>query len=104
MSITDVEAFNRSDSWRDYDYLEHEKLLPEEQKRWRRLSRGKKYQLLIDKTVLKDCKKKHTNLYMSWIDHKKAYHFARHSWINECIELFGIADNVRIFLEQSMVQ
>ena len=52
---------------------------------------------IINKTVLKDCKKKHTNLYMAWIDHRKAYHFARHSWINECIELSGIADNVRTF-------
>ena len=44
-----------------YDYLEQEKLLPEEQKRCRRRGRGTKDQLLFDKTVLKDCKKRHTN-------------------------------------------
>ena len=42
-----------------YDYLEQEKLLPEEQKGCRRGSRGTKDQLLIDKTVLKVCKKRH---------------------------------------------
>ena len=61
-------------------------------------------QLLIDKTVLKDCKKRHTNLSMAWIDYQKEYGFVPHSWINECIELFGIADNVRNFLEKSMEQ
>ena len=73
-----------------YDYFEQEKPLPEEQKGCRRGSRGTKVQLLIDKTVLKDCKKRHTNLSTAWIDYKKAYDFAPHSWINECIELFGI--------------
>ena len=51
-----------------YDYLEQEKLLPEDQKGCRRRSRGTKDQLLIDKTVLKDCKKRHTKT-----DYKKAY-------------------------------
>ena len=27
-----------------------------------------------------------------------------HSWINECMELFGNADNVKMFLEKSMKQ
>ena len=87
-----------------YDYLEQEKLLPEEQKECRRGSRGTKDQLLIDKTVLKDCEKRHTNLSMIWIDYKKAYDFVPHVCINECMELFGIADNVRNFLEKSMEQ
>ena len=41
---------------------------------------------------------------MAWIDYKKAYDFVRHSWINECIKLFGIADNVKNFMEKSMEQ
>ena len=71
-----------------YDYLENMKLLPEEQKGCRRKSRGTKDKLLIDKTVLKDCKKRHTNLCMAWIDYKKAYDLVPHSWINECMEIF----------------
>ena len=85
-----------------YDYLENMELLPDEQKGCRRKSRGTKDQLLIDKTVLKDCKKRHTNLWMAWIDYKKAYDLVPHSWINECMEIFGIAENVRNFLGRSM--
>ena len=48
-----------------YNYLEREKVLPEEQKGCKRASRGTKDQLLIDKMVLKDCKKRHTNLSMA---------------------------------------
>ena len=51
-----------------YNYLECGKILPEEQKGCKRGSRGTKDQLLIDKTILKDCKKRHTNLSMAWID------------------------------------
>ena len=87
-----------------YDYLEREHLLPDEQKGCRRKSRGTKDQLLIDKTILKDCRKRHTNLAMAWIDYKKAYDFVPHSWISECMEMFGIAGNVREFLQRSMVQ
>ena len=56
-----------------YEYLEMNNLLPVEQKGCRRNSRGTKDQLLIDKMVLNDCKKRHTNLGMTWIDYKKAY-------------------------------
>ena len=77
-----------------------EKLLPEEQKGCKRGSRGAKNQLLFDKTVLKDCKKRHTNVSMAWIDYKKAY--GPHSWINACMEMFGIAENVRNLLKTSM--
>ena len=87
-----------------YDCLEQEQLLPEEQKGCRRGSRGTKNQLLIDKTVLKDCKKRHTNLSLAWIDFRKAYNFVPHTWINECMELFGITDNVRSFLQKGMEQ
>ena len=84
-----------------YDYLKQEKLLPEEQKGCKRGSRRTKGQFLIDKTVL-DCKKRHTNLSMAWIEYKKVNDFVPHSCINDCMELFGIADNVRNFLEKSM--
>ena len=104
MSPTDVEAFKGVIAKEMDDYLEKEKLLPEEQKRCREGSLRTKDQLLIDKTVLKDCKEKHINLSMAWIDYKRAYEFVPHSWINECMELFGITDNVKNFLEKSMEQ
>ena len=45
-----------------YEYLEMYNLLPVEQKGCRRNSRGTKDQLLIDKMVLNDCKKRHMDL------------------------------------------
>ena len=59
-----------------------------------------KDQLLIDKAILKG--RKRTNLAMAWIDYRKAYDFVLHNWILECLDMFGIADNVRKFLEKSM--
>ena len=85
-----------------YCFMENENLILEEQKGCRRESRGTKDQLLIDKTILKDCRKRRTNLAMAWIHYRKAYDFVPHSWILECLDLLGIADNVRSFLEKIM--
>ena len=67
-------------------------------------SRGTKDQLLINKTVLKDCRKRHTNLSMAWLDYRKAYDLVPYNWVNECMEMFGIAENLRTFLQKSMQQ
>ena len=85
-----------------YCFMENENLLPEEQSGSKRKSRGTKDQLLIDKAILKDCRKRRTNLAMTWIDYRKAYDFVPHSWILECLDMLGIVDNVRSFLEKSM--
>ena len=47
---------------------------------------------------------RHTTPAMAWIDYKKAYDFVPHSWTGEGMEMFGIAGNMREFLERSMVQ
>ena len=39
---------------------------------------------------------------MAWIYYKKAYDFVPHSWTLECLDMLGIAENVRKFLENSM--
>ena len=85
-----------------YCFIGNENLLPEEQKGCRRKSRGTKDQLLINKAVLKDCRKRRTNFAMAWIDYRKAYDFVPHSWVLECLDMFSIADNVRSFLKKSM--
>ena len=86
-----------------YDYLERERILSEEQKGCRKGRRGTMAQLLIDKAILKDCRKRHTNhTQMAWIDYRKAYDMVPHSWIAECLEMFGIAENVKKVLIDSM--
>ena len=77
-------------------------MLPLEQKGCRRGSRGTEDQLLIDKMVLRDCRRRHINLSMAWIDCKKAFDTVPHSWILECLEFVGCAGNIRRFLELSM--
>ena len=77
------------------NYLEPEKIVPEKQKGFKRGSRRTKDQLLIDKTVLKDCRKRHTNLSMAWIDYRKAYDLVPYKWVIECMEMFGITENLR---------
>ena len=59
---------------------------------------------MIDKTVLKDSKKRHTNLSAAWIDYRKTYDLVPHSWVNEHMEMFGIAENLRTFLQKCMQQ
>ena len=39
---------------------------------------------------------------MAWIDYKKAYEMVPHSWISECLEMSGIANNIQDFLNNSM--
>ena len=51
-------------------YKHLEGILPEEQTGCRRRSRATKDQLLFDKAILKDCKRRHTNLAMAWIDYR----------------------------------
>ena len=41
---------------------------------------------------------------MTWIDYRKAYDLVPHSWVNECMEMFGIAENLRTFLQKKMQQ
>ena len=56
----------------------------------------------MDKEVLKDCKRRSTNLTMTWVDYRKAYDMIPHSWISEYLEVFGIAGNTKNFLVNSI--
>ena len=38
---------------------------------------------------------------MAWIDYKKTY-MVPHSWIIECLDLFGVAGNIKSLLVNSM--
>ena len=77
-----------------YAQLDQEKLLPEEQKGCRKGSRGTKDLLYIDRVVIKEVKSKNKNLAMASIDYRKAYDMVPHSCIIECLDLFGVAENI----------
>jgi len=62
-----------------YGHLDRNGFLLDEQKGCKRNTRGTKDQLLIEKMVLKNCRRRHTNLNMAWIEYKKAYDMMPHS-------------------------
>ena len=85
-----------------YDFLETEKLLPEEQKGCKRKSMGTADLLFIDRVVLREARMRKKNLAVGWVDYRKAYDMVPHSWILECLKSLGISDNIQLFLEKTM--
>ena len=85
-----------------YLHLETQDLLPEEQKGCRKGSRGTKDQLLIDKAVIRNCKRRKSNLNMAWIDFRKAFDMVPHSWMLKSLDLIGAPRNVIELLKNSM--
>ena len=85
-----------------YEHLEQANILPWEQKGCRKGSRGTKGQLIIAKTIVKNCKKRLTSMAVAWIDYRKVYDMVPHSWIEKCMNMFGVAVNVRSFISESM--
>ena len=84
-----------------YAHLSEKNVPPDEQKGCRKDSRGTKYQLLIDKQVLKHCKNHQHNLAVGWIDYKKAYYMVSHRWLIEAMKMVEIADNIANLFENS---
>ena len=85
-----------------YEHLDQEKLSAEEQKACRKGSRRTNDLLFTDRAVIKEVKSRNKNLAMAWINYKKAYHMVPHSWIIECLDLFGAAENIKGLLVNSM--
>ena len=51
---------------------------------------------------MKEVEQRKKNVAMAWVDYKKAHDMVPHSWLEECLEIFGSADNVRKLLSNSM--
>ena len=64
--------------------------------------RGTKDQLLIDEMVMNDYKKRHTNLGMVWIDHKKTYNMIPHCCILKNLGLVQVSENIVKFIRKLM--
>ena len=85
-----------------YNHLDRGDFLEEEQKGCIRDRLGTMDQLLINKTILEDCKRRQRNLSMAWIDYRKAFDSVQHSWIARCLELYKVDDTLREFLTNQM--
>lgn len=85
-----------------YRHLEEHCLWPVEQKGCKKLSRGTKDQLLIDKMILRDCRERKVGLHTAWIDYKKAYDSVPHSWLLKSLEMLKVNAKTRRCLENAM--
>ena len=85
-----------------YDHLNQQKILPEEQKGCQRKTRGTKDQLLIHKAVIRNSRRRKTNLNVAWINFQKAYDMVPQSWILKTLDLVGTARNIIEILKRSM--
>ena len=73
---------------RSYSHMIKNNILPEEQKGCARNSYGCKDQLMINETIIEDCKKKKKNLSMAWIDYTKVFDNVSHSWILKTLRMY----------------
>ena len=71
--MDDIFVYFSYDCWRGVEIFGNGDILPGEQKGCRKGSCETKDQLLSDKTVLIDCKRRKTKPSMKWIDYQKAY-------------------------------
>ena len=68
----------------------------------RKRSQGTNDLLYIDRAVISQVESRKKSLAMTGIDYKKAYNMVPHSWIKEYFELFGVAENIKTLLVNSM--
>ena len=83
-----------------YDHLEEKKLLPGKQKGSKRKCQGTKDQLVMDRFILQNCRKRKANLSMAWVDYKKAYNMVSHSWIITAMGMVGVAEVSKVLLSK----
>jgi hypothetical protein len=84
------------------NHLTSKGLIPREQKGCAANCRGTKDQLLTDKAMVKNCKRRKTNLEMVWVDYKKAYDCVPHSWLVECMDIYKVNPQVMAFMTREM--
>ena len=82
--------------------LKRNGLLVDEQKGCKKRSRDMNDQLLIDKMIMRNCKRRSCGLAMAGIDYRKAYDLVPHTWLLKCMNLLGTASNMVTLLKNSM--
>ena len=85
-----------------YYYLKINGKLPIEHEDCRGKSRGTKYQSLINKMILNDCKRWHSNFEMTWVDYNKAYNMVHLYWILKSLEQVQASKNIAKFIKRSV--
>lgn len=87
---------------RTYKHLVNNKLLPVEQKRFKKGSYGCKDQLLINKAIIEEAKARKKILTTAWVDYEKAFDSVPHSLILKCLERYNNSPVMTEFMKSSM--
>ena len=58
--------------------------------------------ILTDKAVVRNSRRRKTNLNVAWIDFRKAYDMMPQSWILKTLDLVGTAENIIELLKRSI--
>ena len=97
-----MEVIDRCNCRSDICTFRSREVVGEEQKGCRKGPRDTNDLLYIDRAVIKEVKSRNKNLAMAWIDYKKAYDMVPHSRIIEWLDLFGVVENIKSLLVNSM--
>ena len=87
-----------------YSHLEKEAIMKPEERGGKKDCYGYRDQLMINNTIIENCKKRKKNLSTFWIDYKKAFDSVPHSWILKCLQMYKIHPVLITFIEESMSQ
>lgn len=85
-----------------YKHLEANSLIAEEQKGCRKGSQGCKEQLIADSVITEDARKSKKDLYIAYIDYKKAFDSIPHSWLQEVLSIYKINTQIITLLQKLM--
>ena len=77
-------------------------LLPDEQKECRQKCKGPGDLLFVDNMILWEVPIRKKDLAVAWIDYKKAYDMATHSWAEELLARVELSEQTKHFLSESM--
>ena len=100
LPTNDVVNTNSKNKRKDQRSLTNLGLLPDEQKRCCKGSRGTVELLYIDQHILNETKTRRKNLAMAWINYKKAYDMVPQSWIINCLKMYKISHEVINFIKK----
>jgi len=83
-------------------HIQANNIMPEEQKGNSNNTYGTIDQLLINKMVMEEAKKKKRNISTAWIDYKKAFDSIPHDWIVETLRMHKFDETTINFFEATM--
>ena len=85
-----------------YRYFDCNSFIQSQQKGCTQKSKGAKDHLLVDKMIMTDAKRGHKNLFISWVDLRKAYDSVPHDWTLFCLKSYGVYPKIIDYLQSAM--